>query len=326
MIDRNLLEQLDGQLKDFELEHSTFHFDFELGAAESSMFDLLDEEQVEQLQELIPKLVKAEKPIPFSVILKDWVSEKARKRETYVYLVLAIMFVVVFGRITTAIIDEEKMRIVELPEMMTPPPTPTPPPPPEEETPEPTPPEEETPEMPTPKPLDRMDQRLEELDQAQELEELQIEEPQTEMARDMQDNRLNAVRDRDNSTGSISRRFSRVTNKPRDGGNADLSRVGRGTARRESSGTASLGAVGTGRRARDTGTQQQLGDVAKKKKTGSGRDSGSIGNVEWIKLPSTGPVAHLQPRCRGRSGFIFVGQYRLKCGNDQIVAAWIKKQ
>lgn len=323
MINSDLLQDMDDQLNPAERELSSIHFQYEL-STESSLFDLIDAD--EGMEGVLPHLVHSDRPIPFGEILKDWAIEQSKRKETYVYLLLAFMFIGVFSRITHVVIDEDKMAMVKMPEMMTPPPTPPPPKmdTPEMETPEPTP--EATPE-PTPKPIDKMEQQLDELDQAQQLEELDVEDLRTESANDLVDNRMDAVQDRDNSVGSINRRFARVTDQPQDSaGSADLSQLGRGVDGGDRSTGRQLGRVAPRRGPQDTSGQQQLGDLTGQRKKKPSQDGRNVGNVNWIKLPSIGPVAHLQPRCRGRSGYVVVGQYRLKCGNDQIQAAWIRQE
>jgi len=326
MIDKRLLDDLDSQLSQKDFDQTSLHFNFDLGA-DTSLFDLLEEGEQLKPEELIPHLEHLEEHVRYSLIVREWLLDNAKKKETYVYLAILVLFFAVFGRITTAIIDDERVALVEMPEMMTPPPTPTPPPPPEPETPEPTPPPEDTPEpMPTPKPMDVMDKRLEELDQQKQLEELKVDQPQTQMAEDLRDQKLNAVKARDNSTGSISRTFATTKKQASDVSSANLSQVGRRVQGNTNGAPHQLGRLGGSGRAQDSGAGRQLGDLTNKQQTKPKTDAGAGGSVQWIKLPSTGPVAHLQPRCKGRTGYIVVGQYRLQCGNDQIVAAWMRKQ
>lgn len=325
MIDKKLLDDLDSQLRQQDLDRTSLHFNFDLGA-DTSLFDLIEDGADLKPEDLIPHLKHIEDHVRYSLIVKEWMLENAKKKETYVYVVLLVMFFAVFGRITTAIIEDERVALVEMPEMMTPPPTPPPPPPPEPETPEPTPPPEDSPEpMPTPKPMDVMDKRLEEIDRQKQLDELKVDQPETKMAQDLRDQKLNAVKARDNSTGSISRTFATTKKQASDMSNVNLSRVGRRVEGNANGAAHKLGKLGGSGRAQDSGAGRQLGDLTDKQKTKPRTDRGTGGNVEWIKLPSTGPVAHLQPRCKARTGLIIVGRYRLKCGNDQILAAWMRK-
>ncbi|MDP8223123.1 MAG: hypothetical protein P9L99_07175 [Candidatus Lernaella stagnicola] len=321
MIEKKFLDQLDKSLSPLEIEQVTIHFDFDLDA-NNSLFEIMVDDGPVDPREIIPHLPPERNKPGYGTMLKDWLSETARKKETYVYLAVFALFVGVFGRITTAVIDEELLAMVEMPEMMTPPPERTPPPPPPEATPEPTPPPEDEP-MPTPKPMDQMEQKLEDLDNQQELKELQIDQPKTDLARDLQNSQLNAVKDSDNSAGVISRRFANTTGKATDNSSVNLSNVGRKPVRQDSQGTSKLKRIGSTPKAKDTGAgSKALGDLGGKKK--SNTDSGSGGTINWIKLPSTGPVAHLQYRCQGKTGYVVAGNYRLLCGSDKIQSAWIR--
>jgi hypothetical protein len=327
MLDEKLLHNVDQLLTPEELEHVTLHFDFNLDA-DNSLFEMLTDDVPVDPRELIPHLIETHERVTLGDIVKDWLHENARKKETYIYLAVFAMFISVFGRITRDFILTDYVAMEQMPEMMTPPPEPTPPPPPLEDTPEPTPPPEEEPEpMPTPMPQDRMEQRLDDMQDDRQLKELKIDEPKRDLAQDMRDSQLNAVKDSDNSVGSISRQFANTSGRASDNSNVNLSNVGRRPKQGDTTGTRSLGNLKTGRsQVRDSGATKSLGDVTggRAKPTGNGNGGGMT--ADWIKLPSTGPVAHLQPRCQGRTGYVVVGKYRLQCGNDQIQAAWIRKQ
>ncbi len=324
MIDNKLLAEFDERLSHAESEHVTLHFDFDLDA-NSSLFEIMMEEGPVDPQGFIPHLPADAHKLGYGTVLKDWLKHTARKKETYIYLTVFALFASVFGRITTAVIDENILALVEMPEMMTPPPEKTPPPPLPEVTPEPTPPPEEEP-MPTPKPMDRMEQKLEDLDQQQELKDLKIDRPEVDVASDLRDSQLNAVKARDDSVGVISRRFADTSGRAKDNSAVNLKGVGRKPARQDAPAGRSLNRLNAGRgKAKDTGATKKLGDLAGSGKKKPQGDSGSGVKAAWIKLPSTGPVAHLQPRCLAKTGYVVVGKYRLLCGNDQIQAAWIRQ-
>jgi len=134
------------------------------------------------------------------------------------------------------------------------------------------------------------------------------------------------------SIGAIGPEFAKGHSKPTDPipNYGNISKIGwsGGTGQKETSRSLNLGKIGSNaNQQKDTALDKPLADaVNAAKKTQMAQDTGTGPSVKWIKLPSIGPVAHLQPRCMGQSGYIYVGQYRLECRNDQIVAAWSKEE
>lgn len=333
MIAQKMFEKLDAQLSVEDLDHATMFFDFNL-STEASLFEQWGAEVAEgQASDLVlPHLMHMDMHIGYGDIFKDWAVQTLKRKETYLYLAMVLFASVIFGRITTAVIEEERLALQDLPNMeKTPEPTPEPTPPPTQDTPEPTPPpkeEEEEPE-PTPPPKDIMEEeKLEDLAKDEQLEDLKRDEILKDQIRDNLAFEKLAARPADKgSTGVISRKFADTTKRSRDNVNLDLKNVGAGKSKKDTGGAKpQLGSIGSKGKAKDTGAetlQSMKKDTSSKPKTKS--DKSTVGKVNWIKLPGIGQVAHLQPRCLGVKGFVVVGDFRLLCANDQIVSAW-KKQ
>jgi len=333
MIAQQLFEKLDAQLSTEELDHATMFFDYNL-STEASLFEQWGAEVVngEAADFVLPHLLHTDLHVGYGDIFADWAVQTLKKKETYLYLAMLLFATIIFGRITSAVIEEEKrLALQDLPDMeKTPEPTPEPTPPPVQDTPEPTPPpkEEEPEPEPTPPPKDMLEEeKLEDLAKEEKLEDLKRDDILKDQIRDDLAFEKLAARPADKgSTGVISRKFADTNKHARDNVNLNMKNVGTGKKKDAGAAKPQLGSIGGKGKAKDTG-QETLKSL---KKDASGKPKGKSdkptgGKVKWIKLPDIGPVAHLQPRCRGVKGFIVVGKYRLLCSNDQIVSAYVKE-
>ena len=74
------------------------------------------------------------------------------------------------------------------------------------------------------------------------------------------------------------------------------------------------------------GADVNLGGTAKKKEPEKAASVGAFDASKWERLTSTGPVAGLQPYCLNKTGRIQVGNFLLQCADNQIIAAWKRRE
>jgi hypothetical protein len=97
---------------------------------------------------------------------------------------------------------------------------------------------------------------------------------------------------------------------------------------------APLGGTGSGlpggRRHGDSGSGIGTGTdltLASGKTTKTEKNTGTTAfdSTKWERLASTGPVAQWQPLCLNKTGFLEIGNFRLQCKDNQIIAAWKRR-
>jgi hypothetical protein len=89
--------------------------------------------------------------------------------------------------------------------------------------------------------------------------------------------------------------------------------------------------VGAGgrRRVSDTAEGALSADLGAASKKPAAKPKSGVEDLDaskWERIEIAGPVAQHQPDCLNVAGYVYVGNYRLMCKNDQIVAAWRKKE
>jgi len=292
-----------------ELAHAAmFSFDMDIGAF------LLDPENFDNVTYrslMIPRPSQRAGGVEFKAKLLSTTKEFFSSWHNRAYLALAILFLIM------VIFFSPKQSMFSLAEIKLHPPdqvTPTPPPkktPPPTPTPQPTP-----PPTPTPKPLDpiKLNKPKENLKVKLQMQQRQERQVSAATAK------LFVRNTAETAAPDIDAQFT--TSRTSDPNVAvNLENLGAGRKGGNAKEGASIGAIGGSRHGSEDGTADKVTiDLGKKRGTGQQQEAGVSG--KWVRVPIAGAIAQLQLRCHNKEGYQIVGNIRIQCSSNVIVAAW----
>ena len=278
------------------------------------------EEEYAELTRL-PKPKKASEFAGLVAAVGLLLREFFKKPRNYAYMALVALLAITIWHIKP-LTEEAKEKLIAMlpPELELPkPPEPEPPPPPPE--PEPPPPEPEPEPEPEPIPEEELEPlKVEEQRQLDELrKKLELDRRNEEMYQGL---KVPATR-RDDVAPDLPSAFGRVSKRPGDELPTSLSQIGTKRRGKVIGRSGKPLKIGGRKKKRAEPEETKLAAPIVKKKPKFERTDEDI-RGRWVKIENLGPLAHLNSKCYGKKDgeIVYVGRYKLKCRDNQIVEAW----